>query len=332
MGTIRFDVAGIGNAIVDIIGRCDDDFLARHGLPKGHMRLIEAADVQKLYGEMGPAVEASGGSAANTIAGVASFGGRTAFIGKVADDEFGRIFGHDIRSLGVTFETSRAIGGLPTARCLVLVTPDGERTMSTFLGVSPHLDRGEVDAATIEASRITYLEGYLFDRAEAKAAFHEAAAIARRAGAKVALSLSDAFCVERHRDEFLEFIRDKVDMLFANESELAALYQTSDFNLAVAAVRKDSRLAAITRGAKGSLIIAGHRTIEIQPAPIKALVDTTGAGDLYAAGFLYGHAKGLDLKVSGQLASLAAAEIISHIGARPETSLQTLAMHAGLPS
>jgi sugar/nucleoside kinase (ribokinase family) len=332
MTTIRYDVVGIGNAIVDIIGRCDEAFLERHGLPKGHMRLIEADEVRRLYSEMGPAVEISGGSAANTMAGIASFGGRAAFIGKVAEDELGRIFGHDIRSLGVAFDTPRANGGLPTARCLILVTPDGERTMSTYLGVSPMLDHGEVDAGTIRASRIVYLEGYLFDRPEAKAAFHQAADIARDASAKVALSLSDAFCVDRHRSEFLALIRDKVDVLFANEGELKSLYETHDLGDAIAAVRRGGKLAAVTLSAKGSVILSKDRTVEVQAVPVAKVVDTTGAGDLYAAGFLFGLAKGLDLRVCGQLASLAASEIIGHIGARPETALQKLASKAGLPT
>lgn len=338
MSANRLDVVGIGNAIVDIIGRCDDPFLVTHGLAKGHMRLIEADEVQKLYGAMGPAVEASGGSAANTMAGIASFGGRAGFIGKVADDEFGRIFGHDIRKQGVAFQTSVAAlataGGEampPTARCLVLVTPDGERTMSTFLGVSPLLDKGEVDPAMIQNARVVYLEGYLFDRPQAKAAFYQAAEIAKAANSKVALSLSDSFCVDRHRDALLDLIRTKVDILFANESELTALYQTRDFNAAVAAVRKDATMCAVTRGAKGSVILAGERTVDVQCEPVDKVVDTTGAGDLYAAGFLYGYAKGQDLKICGRLASVAAAEIISHIGARPQTPLEKLARQAGLP-
>jgi sugar/nucleoside kinase (ribokinase family) len=339
MTASRLDVVGIGNAIVDIIGRCDDQFLNTHGLAKGNMRLIEADEVTKLYGAMGPAVESSGGSVANTMAGIASFGGRAGFIGKVADDEFGRIFGHDIRKQGVAFTTAVAkasgkgldSGTPPTARCLVLVTPDGERTMSTFLGVSPLLDQGEVDPEMIENARIVYLEGYLFDRPEAKAAFYQAADIAKAANAKVALSLSDAFCVDRHRDAFLDLIRTKVDILFANESELTALYQTKVFDDAVAAAREDSPLCVATRGAKGSLILAGGRTTEVQVEPVAKVVDTTGAGDLYAAGFLFGYAKGQDHKVCGRLASIAAAEIISHIGARPHTPLEKLARQAGLP-
>jgi sugar/nucleoside kinase (ribokinase family) len=222
-------------------------------------------------------------------------------------------------------------GAPPTARCLVLVTPDGERTMSTFLGVSPMLDKGEVDPAMIQNARIVYLEGYLFDRPEAKAAFYQAADIAKAAGAKVALSLSDSFCVDRHRDAFLDLIKTKIDILFANESELTALYQTKDFNAAVVGARKDSAMTAVTRGAKGSVILAGDRTVEVHSEPVTKVVDTTGAGDLYAAGFLYGYAKGHDLKICGRLASVAAAEIISHIGARPHTPLEKLARQAGLP-
>jgi sugar/nucleoside kinase (ribokinase family) len=331
MASIRYDVVGIGNAIVDIISRCENEFLARHGLAKGHMRLIDDSEMQRLYAEMGPAIEISGGSAANTMAGVASFGGAAAFIGKVAEDELGRIFGHDLRAAGVAYDTPRATGGLPTARSLILVTPDGERTMNTFLGVSPMLAHGEIDGATIEAARITYLEGYLFDLPDAKAAFRHAAGIARHAGRKVALSLSDAFCVDRHRAEFLALIRDSVDILFANESELKSLYETRTWEDAVAAARRDCALVAATRSAKGSLILAGDRTIEVAAEPVAQVVDTTGAGDLYAAGFLLGHAKGQDLRTCGRLASLAAAEVISHIGARPQTPLGKLAREAGLP-
>jgi sugar/nucleoside kinase (ribokinase family) len=331
MSSTRFDVVGIGNAIVDIIARCDDAQLQRLALPKGHMRLIDEGEVRRLYPQMGPAVETSGGSAANTMAGVASFGGKAAFIGKVADDEFGRIFGHDIRTLGVHFDTTQASGGDPTARCLVLVTPDGERTMSTFLGVSPQLDHGAVDESVIRDARITYLEGYLFDRPQAKAAFHQAARAAKAAGRSVALSLSDAFCVERHRAELLELIRGSIDIVFANEGELKALYETRSFDDAVAGLRKDGRLAAVTLGSRGSVILAGQRTIEVACEPVAHVIDTTGAGDLYAAGFLFGYAKGHDLKVCGRLASLAAAEIIGHIGARPQTSLQRLASETGLP-
>jgi sugar/nucleoside kinase (ribokinase family) len=330
MSSTRFDVVGIGNAIVDIIGRCDDAFLARHGAAKGSMRLVEADTVKALYGEMGPAVEISGGSAANTMVGVASFGGRAAFIGKVADDEFGRIFAHDIRAAGVSYETTRKAGGAPTARSLILVTPDGERTMNTFLGVSPELDHGEVDPALIEGSAICYLEGYLFDRPAAKAAFRQAAGLAAKAGRKVALTLSDAFCVDRHRAEFLELIRSSVDILFANEAEITSLYETTRFDDAVSQARRDTAFAVLTRSAKGSLILTGDGEATVAARPVARVEDTTGAGDLYAAGFLYGLAQGLPVERAGALGSLAAAEIISHVGARPATSLATLAREAGL--
>ena len=331
MAEAKYDVVGIGNAIVDVIGRCDEAFLAKHGATKGSMRLIDTPTVQALYTDMGPAIEISGGSAANTMVGIASFGGKSAFIGKVADDELGRIFGHDIRAAGVTFDTPPAkMGSAPTARSLILVTPDGERTMNTFLGVSPELDHGEVDAKLVRAAKVVYLEGYLFDRPEAKAAFRQAAKIAKEAGAKVALTLSDAFCVERHRAEFLDFIRAEVGILFANESEITALYKVQTFEEAARLVRADADLAVVTRSAKGSVVLAGDKAVTIAPEAVSRVVDTTGAGDLYAAGFLFGLTAGKPLDVCGRLGSLAAAEIISHVGARPETSLAKLAATKGL--
>jgi sugar/nucleoside kinase (ribokinase family) len=330
MSEIRYDVVGIGNAIVDIIGRCDDAFLARHGTPKGHMRLVDAPVAAKLYDAMGPAVEISGGSAANAMVGIASFGGRAAFIGKVADDEFGRIFAHDIRAAGVTFDTPPATGGASTARSLILVTPDGERTMNTFLGVSPELNQGEVDATLVRAAQIVYLEGYLFDRPQAKVAFRQAAEIAAKADRRVALSLSDSFCVGRHRAEFLALIRSHIDILFANEHEVTALYETSSFDEAARRVQADIELAVLTRSARGSVILADGSPLSISAEPVMQVVDATGAGDLYAAGFLFGLATGCNLEVAGQLASLAAAEIISHVGARPEKPLAALARSRGL--
>jgi sugar/nucleoside kinase (ribokinase family) len=330
MSEIRCDVVGIGNAIVDIIGRCDEAFLARHGAPKGHMRLVDADTANQLYDAMGPAVEISGGSVANAMVGVASFGGRAVFIGKVADDEFGRIFAHDIRAAGVSFDTRPASGGAPTARSLILVTPDGERTMNTFLGVSPELNQGEVDPALVRSATIVYLEGYLFDRPEAKEAFRQAAEIAASAGRKVALSLSDSFCVGRHRAEFLQLIRSRVDILFANEHEVTALYETDSFDEAARRVQTDTELAVLTRSAKGSVILTNGRSVSIPAEPVAAVVDATGAGDLYAAGFLFGLANGRELDVAGRLGSLAAAEVISHIGARPETPLAALARSRGL--
>ncbi len=325
MPQTRYDVTGIGNAIVDILGRCDDAFLARHGAVKGTMRLVDEGQIAALYGGMGPGVEVSGGSAANTIAGVASFGGRAAFIGKIADDEFGRIFAHDIRAAGVAFATAPANGGRPTSRSLILVTPDGERTMNTFLGASTELDRGEVDPETIRASAIVYLEGYLFDRPEAKAAFRQAADLARGAGRKVALTLSDPFCVERHRAEFLALIRGGVDILFANEREAAALYETADFEDAARRAAAGAPLAVLTRSEKGSLILSGGEAVTVPAAPVEKVEDATGAGDLYAAGFLFGLSTGRDLAACGRLGGLAAAEVIGHMGARPERRLAELA-------
>jgi sugar/nucleoside kinase (ribokinase family) len=325
------DVVGIGNAIVDIIARCDDAFLVRQGFVKGSMQLVDAAAAAKLYGDMGPAVEMSGGSGANTIVGVASFGGRAGFIGKTAEDQLGQIFSHDIRSAGVTFTTPPAAkGSEPTGRCLVLVTPDGQRTMHTFLGVSPQLSGGEIDPALVACAQIVYLEGYLFDRPEAKAAFRQAASIAAKAGRRVALSLSDAFCVDRHRREFIEFIRSSVDILFANEAEITSLYQTPSFEEAAAHAQRDTRFAALTRSQKGSVILGEGKAIAIAADRVAEVVDTTGAGDLYAAGFLFGLATGRDLETAGRLGSLAAAEVITHIGARPATKLADLARAQGL--
>lgn len=330
MSETRYDVVGIGNAIVDIISRCDDAFLNAHNLPKGNMRLIEADEADRLYAAMGPATEISGGSAANTCAGLASLGARVGFIGKVASDQFGKVFSHDIRSIGVTYETPLANDGAPTARCLVLVTPDGERTMSTYLGASRELGNGEIDPEIIRSARITYLEGYLFDPPEAKAAFHEAARHAAEAGRKVALSLSDRFCVERHRAAFRSLIQGGVDVLFGNEEEVCALYETEKLEDALHILRGECELAAVTRSAKGSLILTESDVYEIAAAPVEKVEDTTGAGDLYAAGFLFGLARDKDLATCGHLASMAASEIISHLGARPEVPLAKLASENGL--
>ena len=325
MTAITTVVIGIGSAIVDIIGRCDDAFLTRHNCPKGNMQLVDPATIKTLYDSMGPAVEISGGSVANTCAGIASFGGTAGFIGKVADDEFGRIFSHDIRAARVTFDSPAVQGGAPTSRSLILVTPDGERTMNTFLGISTDLGPREIDAGKISAAKILYLEGYLFDRPDGMAAFREAARIAAKAGRQVALSLSDAFCVDRHRQAFRDFVKTGVDILFANEQEIKSLYETSSFDDAAKMAAADTQLAALTRSSAGSVIVSGRKTISIPVHPVAKVVDTTGAGDLYAAGFLYGIAHGKDLATAGRLGSLAAAEIIGHIGARPEQSLATLA-------
>ena len=325
------DVVGIGNALVDIIGQCDDTFLSRHDRAKGSMALVDAATVKTLYDAMGPGIEMSGGSAANTVVGVASFGGRAGFIAKTADDQFGQVFRHDIRAAGVTYTTTpAAAGGEPTGCSLILVTPDGQRTMNTMLGVSPYLGAEEVDAALIRSGRILYLEGYLFDRPQAMAAFRLAAEIAAKAGRQVALTLSDPFCVDRHRAEFQAFVRGSVDILFANEAEITSLYQVNTFEEAVQRTRTEAKLAAITRSEKGSVIVSGEETIAVPAAPVAKVVDTTGAGDLYAAGFLFGLARGKDYETAGRLGSLAAAEIISHVGARPQVKLAELARKAGL--
>jgi sugar/nucleoside kinase (ribokinase family) len=325
-----YDVVGIGNAIVDIIARCDEGFLTKHDLAKGFMRLIDAHEAARLYEAMGPAIERSGGSAANTIAGLASFGAKCGFIGRVAADQFGGIFRHDIRSQGVAYETAPAMEGAPTARCLILVTPDGERTMNTFLGASVGLTPEDLDAPMLGAARIVYLEGYLFDKEEAKAAFRQAAKEAKKAGAKVALSLSDAFCVDRHRADFQAFVREGADIVFANEKEITSLYEVNSFEEAADAALQDCEMAVLTRSEAGSVIVAAGETTEIAAWPVQEVVDVTGAGDLYAAGFLYGLTRGASLAECGRLGSLAAAEVIGHIGARPETPLRKLAEENGL--
>ena len=330
MTAARFDVVAIGNAIVDIIGRCDEAFLAKHGATKGHMRLVDAATVATLYDAMGPGIEISGGSAANSMVGVSSFGGKAAFIGKVADDSFGRIFRHDIKSAGVTFEAAPVAGGNPTSSSLILVTPDGERTMNTYLGISTELDKSVVDDSLIKDSAILYLEGYLFDQPQAMAAFHHAVSTSKGAGRQVALTLSDKFCVDRHRDAFLSLIRSGIDIVFANESEVTSLYDTTSFDDAAAAIAKDTKLAVLTRSGKGSVILNNESSIPVAVDPVAKVIDTTGAGDLYAAGFLYGVTNGHDLATSGQLGSIAAAEIISHVGARPSVSLADLAKQKGI--
>ena len=331
MTAIRYDVLGIGNAIVDVIARAEEAFLAGQGMHKGAMALIDEARAEAIYDAMGPAIEASGGSAANTIVGVASFGARAAFIGKVKDDELGRTFAHDIRASGVVFSTPPASDGPSTARCYVLVTPDGERTMNTYLGAAQDLHPNDVDADAVAGATITYLEGYLWDPPKAKEAFLKAAEIAHGAGRKVALTLSDAFCVDRYREEFLNLIRTRtVDILFANERELKSLYQNDDFDTALAALRKDAKLGVVTRSEKGCVVIEGGHTEAVPAAPISKLVDATGAGDLFAAGFLVGHARGAGHRNSARLGALAAAEVIQHLGARPETSLKELARQQGL--
>jgi sugar/nucleoside kinase (ribokinase family) len=331
MSSTRFDVVGLGNAIVDVLARSEDDDLVREGLQKGTMALIDEGRAETLYAGLGPTVLMSGGSAANTINGVASLGGRAAFIGKVKDDDLGRSFAHDLRAAGVHYSTPFAAAGASTARCLIFVTPDGERTMNTFLGASQGLGPADVDAEVVADSRYVYLEGYLWDPPEAKEAFRRAADIAHGAGRQVALTLSDVFCVDRHRAEFVDLIRSgKVDIVFANESEAHALYETADFDSAVEAFRKDAKLAVITRSEKGSLIVSREGTQAVNAAPVARVVDATGAGDLFAAGFLTGLARELSAEDCARLGALAAAEVISHMGARPEADLKQLAQQNGL--
>jgi sugar/nucleoside kinase (ribokinase family) len=322
----RYDVIGIGNAIVDVLARAEDDFLVRHGMAKGSMALIDEARAEAIYAAMGPAIEISGGSAANTIVGVASFGGKAAFIGTVKDDTLGGVFTHDIRAAHVSFSTPPFNNGPSTARSYILVTPDGERTMNTYLGAAQLLSATEVSEAEIAAAKVTYLEGYLWDPQNAKDAFVKAARIAHQAKRTVALTLSDSFCVDRYRDEFRTLIKNgTVDLLFANESELKSLYETADFDSAVAALRQDAKLAVVTRSEKGALVVTRDKIEAVDAFPVQEVVDTTGAGDLFAAGFLYGFSRGLPHATSARLGALAAAEVISHLGARPERKLADLA-------
>ena len=318
----RFDVAGIGNAIVDVLTQTDDAFLEREGLAKGAMTLVDEAQAAAVYDKAGPAMECSGGSAANTIAVMARLGAKCAFMGKVKDDAFGRIFGHDIRSLGVHFDTAAAADGPATANCLVLVTPDAQRTMLTYLGASIHLKPADVDLDVIKDARVTYLEGYLWDPEDAKQAFRTAAAAARDAGREVALSLSDPFCVDRHRADFLDLIEGHVDILFANEAEILSLYQVDDFDAAVDKVKGHCKIAALTRSEKGSVVVSGDDVTAVAATPVDKVIDTTGAGDAYAAGLLYGYTRDEDLAACARMGGIAAAEVIAQIGARPETDIK----------
>lgn len=315
------DVVGIGNAIVDVLSHASEPLLARYGLAKGTMTLVDAATALQIYREMENRVECSGGSAANTMVGLASLGGSAAYVGKVRDDPLGSVFADDIHGAGVQFDTAPATEGSPTGRCLVLVTPDAQRTMQTFLGASATLAPADIPAETVCDARVTYLEGYLWDPPPAKEAFLRAAEIAHGAGRKVALSLSDPFCVDRHRDEFRELLRGHVDILLANEAEVISLYRSDGFDDAVQALREDCSLAAVTRGSAGSVIVAGGELHAVEAEPVDRIVDTTGAGDLYAAGFLFGVTRDLDPARCGRLGSIAAAEIISHFGARTEAPL-----------
>jgi sugar/nucleoside kinase (ribokinase family) len=324
-GDVRYDVVGIGNALVDVIAHADDRFITAHELVKGSMTLVDTDRAVQLYRALGSAVEMSGGSAANTMCGVASFGGRAAYLGKVSDDDLGLVFGHDLLAVGVRFCPGEPAGGVPTGRCIIVVTPDAQRTMNTYLGVSSLLCPPDLDEATIAAGRVLYMEGYLYDRDDAKAAFRAAAGIAHAAGRKVSLTLSDSFCVDRHRDDFLDLVSDEVDILFGNDDELCSLYRTDSFDEAIAEVRRHCQLAVITVGADGSYVVTHDEVVHVPAEPVARVIDTTGAGDLYAAGFLYGITHGHDHAGCGRLGSIAAAEVIAHVGPRPLVELRTLA-------
>ena len=331
MTSAKYDVLGIGNAIFDVLVQTDEGFLSSHGMTKGGMALIDEARAAAIYNDMGPATEMSGGSGANTIVGVAGFGARAAFIGKVKNDQIGGLYTHDIRAAGVAFETKAAESGPATGCSYILVTPDGERTMNTYLGAAQDLSPADIDESEIAASRVVYLEGYLWDPKNAKEAFVKAATIAHKAGREVALTLSDSFCVDRYRDEFLDLMRKRtVDLVFANEAELHSLYQTSDFDGALQQLRADAKLGVVTRSERGCVVASKDGVTSAPAFPIQKLVDTTGAGDLFAAGFLFGLVRDASHEICGRLGALAAAEVIQHIGARPQVSLKELAGQNGL--
>lgn len=320
----QFDVLAIGNAIVDIVVHADDEFLTAHGLIKGAMGLVDEAQSRALYEQAGPGVECSGGSAANTVAGVASLGGRGAFFGKVRDDRLGSVFTRDMRAAGVHFDTPPATGGAATATSLVLVAPDAERTMQTYLGACMDLGPGDIDADVAAAARVTYLEGYLWDPPAAKEAFIKASELAHAAGREVSLSLSDPFCVDRHRADFAGLVDGHVDILFANEEEIMSLYRADTFDAALAAVAGRCRVAALTRGAGGCVVAAGGQVHAVEAEAVDRVVDTTGAGDAFAAGFLAGYTQGRDVETAARMGNIAAGEAISHVGARPAASLKGL--------
>jgi sugar/nucleoside kinase (ribokinase family) len=338
MSVQSFDVCAIGNALVDVIAEASEDFLHTHKIAKGAMTLVDAERAGALYDMIGPAVEMSGGSAANTVAGVASLGGKPAYMGKVKADQLGAIFRHDMHALGVHFATAPATerrqaiipvavdrrGGAPTGRCLILVTPDAQRSMNTYLGAAVEFGPDDIQPEIIANSQVTYLEGYLFDPPPAKEAFHRAAKIAHEGKHLLSLTLSDVFCVERHREAFIELVKNEVDILFANQNELLALYQTKDLDAAVAEARKHCKIAVTTRSEKGAIIAAGKETIEVPAEPVSKVIDTTGAGDLFAAGFLFGYTQKRDLGQSARIGAICAAEVISHYGPRPQTSLKKL--------
>lgn len=329
--SLDFDVLTIGNAIVDILAPTEEDTLVELGVTKGMMRLIDAEEASRIYGMMGPAVEASGGSSANTAAGVASFGGRAAYIGKVAIDAFGEVFTHDIRAQGVHFETRPLFEGAPTARCMILITPDSERTMNTYLGACHHLTVDDIDEAVVAAARYTYLEGFLWDPPAAKEAFRKAAKIAHAHGRLASISLSDSFCVDRFRAEFLDLMRSgTVDLVFANKEEAKALYETHDLDTAVACLRRDCKAAAVTLGGDGAMAFEGDEIVSAPALAVDELVDMTGAGDQFAAGFLFARSRGLPLGDATRLGCLAGGECVGHIGPRPAVSLAQFASDAGL--
>jgi sugar/nucleoside kinase (ribokinase family) len=321
----HLDVLTVGNALVDVLSLERDAFIADHGLERGAMTLIDEERAEALYAAMGPGTEISGGSAANTAAGLASFGAGVGFVGRVRDDQLGGVFAHDIRAIGVEFTTAPAPAGPPTGRCLIIVTPDAQRTLNTFLGAASDLGPDDIDPDMMAASAVTFLEGYLFDQDEAKEAFRHAGRLAHRAGNRVALTLSDPFCVERHRADFRDLVEHQIDVLFANEQEICSLYEVDDFDVALQHVNHHCEVAALTRSAKGSVVISGDEMHVIDAAPVPGgVVDTTGAGDLYAAGFLYGFTQDKPLAECGRLGSIAASEVISHIGPRPLVELRTL--------
>lgn len=331
MTSAKYDVLGIGNALFDILVQTDESFLAAHSMAKGAMALIDEAQAIAIYKDMGPATEVSGGSAANTIVGVAELGARAAYVGKVKDDRIGKLYTHDIRAAKVAFDTAAATDGPATGCSYILVTPDGERTMNTYLGAAQDLSASDIDPAQVAASSIVYLEGYLWDPKDAKDAFVKAAAIAHDNKRTVALTLSDAFCVGRYRDEFIALMRNKtVDLIFANEAELQSLYNTNDFDAALKQLRDDVALSVVTRSEKGCVVAAKDAVTAVPAFPVDKVIDTTGAGDLFAAGFLFGLVRDLGHERAGRLGALAAAEVIQHIGARPQTSLLALAQKHGL--
>lgn len=326
-----YDVLTIGNAIVDIISRCEEDFLLDNTITKAAMNLIDAERAELLYSRMGPALETSGGSAGNTAAGVASFGGKSAYFGKIASDQLGEIFTHDLRAQGVYFETKPLDKFPPTARSMIFVTPDGERSMNTYLGACVELGPEDVETAVVAASQVTYFEGYLWDPPRAKDAIRECARISHAAGREMSMTLSDSFCVDRYRAEFLELMRSKtVDIVFANRHEALSLYQTEDFDLALTLLSQDCKLAAVTMSEEGSIILTGDQRIKVDAFPVERVVDTTGAGDLYAAGFLYGYTNGFGLADCGKLGSLAASMVIQQIGPRMMQPLSDIARQVGL--